>query len=127
MVIVLAVFAVVLYRGLGDWEARALTFATLVIANVSLIFTNRSWSRPILATLRSPNAALWWVSAGAVLLLALVFYLPVLRELFRFAPLHPIDVVITLAAGMASIMWFEGLKIVKWRHVPHLHSAAGLP
>ena len=46
-------------------EARTLTFTTLIVANLGLILTNRSWSRTILATFRSPNAALGWVMGGA--------------------------------------------------------------
>jgi len=115
LAVVLAVFGVSLYRGQGELEARALTFATLVIANLSLILANRSWSRPILATLRSPNAALWLVLSGALALLVLVLYTPFLRDLFRFATPHPVDLAISLAAGVVSIMWFEGLKSLQGR------------
>jgi Ca2+-transporting ATPase len=115
LLIVLGVFGITLYRGHGELEARAFSFTTLIIANLGLIFTNRSWSRTILATLRSPNAALWWVLAGAVAFLALVLYVPFLRVLFRFAPLGAADVAICLAAGAASIMWFEGFKVLNGR------------
>ena len=53
LVIVLAVYAFSLYRGQGEAEARALTFTTLIVANLGLILTNRSWSRTILETLKS--------------------------------------------------------------------------
>ena len=115
LLIVLAVFGIALSRGQGELEARALTFTTLIIANLGLILTNRSWSRTILSTLRSPNAALWWVLGGAAVFLGLVLYLPVLRSLFRFSILHPIDLAICLAAGVVSILWFEGLKMVNGR------------
>ena len=111
LLIVLAVFGIALYRGQGELEARALTFTTLVIANLSLIFTNRSWSRTILAILRSPNAAMWWVVGGALVFLGLVLYIPFLRDLFHFATLDAVDLAICLAAGMAMILWLEGLKI----------------
>jgi Ca2+-transporting ATPase len=117
LVIVLAVFGIALYRGLGAPEARALTFTTLVIANLGLIFANRSWTRIIPATVRSPNPALWWVSAGALGLLALVLYIPFLRDLFHFARLHLIDLAICLTAGIFSILWFEGFKIVGREHL----------
>ena len=61
LVVILAVFLIALQRGQGEQEARALSFTALIIANLSLILTNRSWSRTILATLRTPNKALWWV------------------------------------------------------------------
>jgi hypothetical protein len=63
--------AAALYRGQGETDTRALSFTTLIIANLSLILTNRSWSRTILDSLRSPNAALWWVLIGVVAFLGL--------------------------------------------------------
>ncbi|MBI3988364.1 MAG: cation-translocating P-type ATPase [candidate division NC10 bacterium] len=115
LLIVLAVFSVALSRGQRELDARALTFTTLVIANLGLIFTNRSWSRTILATLRSPNAALGWVSGGAVVFLGLVLYVPFLRDLFRLSRLRLIDLAISLVAGLVSIMWFEGFKVLNGR------------
>jgi Ca2+-transporting ATPase len=110
LVIVLAVFALSLGRGQGELEARSLTFTTLIVANLGLILTNRSWSRTILATLRTPNRALWWVLGGALTFLGLALYLPGLRSLFHFAVLHPSDLAIGLGAGAVSILWFEVLK-----------------
>ncbi|MGE5252561.1 MAG: cation-translocating P-type ATPase [Planctomycetaceae bacterium] len=117
LAVLLVVFLIALYRGQGVQEARALTFTTLVAANLSLILTNRSWSRIIWATLRSPNVALGWVFAGTVALLMLVLYVPFLRKLFHFTFLHPDDLLICLLAGVCSILWFEGVKVFgKRRH-----------
>ena len=115
LVIVLAVFASALFRGQGEAEARTLSYTTLIIANLGLILTNRSWTRTIWDTLRSPNAALWWVLGGATVFLSLVLYVPFLRDLFSFAFLHPIDIAICLVAGVISIAWFEGLKLLNRR------------
>lgn len=115
LLIVLAVFVVPLYRGQGQLDARALTFTTLIIANLGLIFVYRSRTRTIIATLRSPNTALWWVSGGALLFLGLVLYIPFLRDLFHFSTLHFDDLLICLAAGVVSVIWFEVLKIVNGR------------
>ena len=110
---VIAVFAVALYRGEPATNARALTFSTLVIANLMLILANRSWTRVIISTLRAPNPALWWVVGGAVLVLALSIYVPFLRSLFRFSVLHLTDIGICLAAGGASLLWFEAWKVAR--------------
>jgi len=112
LVIVMAVFALSIYRGQDEAEARALTYTTLIFANLGLILANRSWSRTILETMSAPNPALWWVVGGALAFLAMALYVPFLRELFSFAYLHFIDVVICFAAGIASILWFEALKIL---------------
>jgi Ca2+-transporting ATPase len=113
--ILLVVFLITLSRGLGELEARAMTFTTVVIANLGLMFTNRSWSQTILATLRKPNRSLWWVCGGTTLALGLVLYVPFLRDLFHFSFLHSIDLVICLSAGATSIAWFETFKIWKRR------------
>jgi Ca2+-transporting ATPase len=111
LIVVLAVFAVSLYRGQSESEARTLTYTTLIIANLSLILANRSWSRTILETMSTPNPALWWVVGGALVFLTVVIYVPFVRDLFGFAYLHFIDIAICFMAGIASVLWFEGLKI----------------
>ena len=110
--IVFAVFYISMVRGQNEFETRALTFSTLIIANLGLIFTNRSWSRTIISSLRSPNAALWWVVGGTLVLFSLLLYVPFLRDLFRLSILHPIDLAICFAGGLISILWFEGLKVL---------------
>jgi Ca2+-transporting ATPase len=118
LIILLGVFVISLKRGQSEEDARALTFTTLIIANLGLIFTNRSWTRIVLDTLRSPNAALWWVTGGALIFLGLVLCVPFLRNLFRFSVLHPLDLFICIAAGVVSILWFEVLKWVNNRRNP---------
>jgi Ca2+-transporting ATPase len=118
LIILLGVFVISLKRGQSEEDARALTFTTLIIANLGLIFTNRSWTRIVLDTLRSPNAALWWVTGGALTFLGLVLYVPFLRNLFRFSVLHPLDLFICIAAGVVSILWFEVLKWINNRRNP---------
>ncbi len=102
-------------RGLSEGDTRAVTYATLIIANLCLILTNRSWSDTILKTMRKHNAALWWVLGGASIFLGLALYLPFLRDLFRFGTVHPLDLAIALGAGVASILWFEGLKLAGFK------------
>ena len=99
---------------LPEAEARAFAFATLVAANLALIFSNRSRTRTMLESLRTPNPVIWIVSAVAFGLLLLALYLPFLQTVFRFAALPAMELLIAISAGMASVLWFE---IVKWiRH-----------
>jgi Ca2+-transporting ATPase len=113
LAIVLTVFVLARRHGHTENNARGLTFAALVIANLALILTNRSWSRTILSMFREPNRALWWVVGGAAAFLTLVLTVPFLQDLFRFAPLHGYDLVVCLVAGAASVLWFETLKLVR--------------
>jgi P-type Ca2+ transporter type 2C len=115
LVFVLLVFGIDLARGQGAAEARALTFTSLIVANLGLILTNLSWSRSVLATLREPNTALWWVLGGAMGFLGLVLYVPTLRHLFSFTFLHFDDLLICLGVGIASVVWFEVFKLLTRR------------
>jgi Ca2+-transporting ATPase len=110
LAISLAIFAVAYSRGQGEADARALTFTALVLMNLALIATSRSRSLSIGESLRKPNPAMWWVTGSAVVLLAMVLYVPWLRSLFRFSTLHPGDVVLCLGAGVAGGVWFEAVK-----------------
>jgi P-type Ca2+ transporter type 2C len=115
LVFVLVVFGISMARGQNAAEARALTFTSLIVANLGLILTNLSWSRSVFATLREPNAALWWVLSGAVGFLGLVLYLPGLRHLFSFTFLHLDDLLICLGVGITSVVWFEVFKLLTRR------------
>ena len=111
LITVLAVFTLSLYKGYGEADGRTLTFATLIAGMVSLIFVNRSRSRGIFHALRSPNRAFWWVVGGAFGFLSAVIYVPTLRDVFRFSPLHPTDLAICFAAATVSFLLLELFKI----------------
>lgn len=113
LLIALTVLVIAHLRGEPENNTRALTFTTFIIANLALILANRSWTSVILATFRSPNPALWWVIGGALAVLAVVLYVPLARDLFRFSRLHQLDLVICFVAGVFSILWFEVLKIFR--------------
>jgi Ca2+-transporting ATPase len=107
---VIVVFLYALDMGKSEIDARTLTFATLVIANLTLIVANLSWSQSIIKTLRSENKALRYVLVGALSGLLLVLYVPFLRNLFRFSLLHGDDLLIVFIVGTLSIAWLRLLK-----------------
>ena len=110
LAIVLAVYVDALAWGYSEDEVRTLTFTTIVVANLFLILTNRSWSDTILTTLRTPNKAMWYVFAGTIVCLLLVLYIPVLQSLFGFGTVPLTDLVICALAGASGIIWFECFK-----------------
>jgi Ca2+-transporting ATPase len=109
--VLVAVFSFAFYFGDGEFDARTLAFTTLIISNLSMILSNRSWSRTIPEMLHTPNPALWWVLTGGVLFLGIVLYVPLLQHLFSFSFLHFDDLIASLASGVFSVLWFEVLKI----------------
>ncbi len=117
LLVVTGVFALALRSGYGEEKARALSFTTLIVANLGLIWANRSWSETIFSRLFSPNWALWLVNGGAALFLGCALYVPALREVFRFSALSARDVAVCVAFGVASTVWFELVKVAArwWR------------
>ena len=116
---VLVVYLFIIDRGFGEFEARMMGFVTLVISNLGLIFTNRSWSRWIIATLRVPNSALWWVTGGAATFLTAIVTIPYLQGLFKFAPLHKWEMLVIVVASGVSILISESVKTPFMRKLIH--------
>jgi len=115
LAVVFIVFLYALDLGKGEMEARTLSFTTLVIANLFLIITNLSWTQNVVEILKKKNQALWIVLIGTLLSLTLVLYVPFLRGLFHFSILHADDVMICFVGGIVSLLWFEGLKMLRTR------------
>jgi len=105
--LVLVVFLLALYLGKSENEARTITFAMLVFANLTLIISNLSFEGSILKTFNSQNRALWMVVAGALLSLVMVFYVPIFRELFHFSVLHLDDLITILIGGIVSVLFLR--------------------
>jgi Ca2+-transporting ATPase len=109
-----AVFAAywwALQGGRADTETRAIAFCAIVFSNLALLFATRSRNRTLLAMLREPNAALWWITLGALAALAAVIYLPAAAAIFRFSPLGAAELMVAAAAGVAGVAWVELLKL----------------
>ncbi len=101
---------------LGEGAARAFAFATLVCTNLALIFSNRSRVGSLWASLWVPNRTLWIVVGAALALMALALYLPWLARLFVFEPLPLLYLGAALGLGLASMLWFEAVKLgQRWK------------
>lgn len=115
----LAVAAVFYFtlKSTGDENvSRAMSFSTLIFSNLLLILSSRSTSKPIYKTIFEKNTAFWFVALGALFFLALSLYVPVIEEIFKFAPLTPMEILISFGVASLSILWFE---IVKYLHYIH--------
>jgi Ca2+-transporting ATPase len=113
-VLVAAIFIVASRRGMPEAEVRALTFFSLVLTIVGLIFVNRSFSASLVTALRRPNPALAWVLIAVTTMLGLTLLWPFARGLFRFGPLHADDLLLTFGAGALVLAALELLK-PRWR------------
>ena len=115
LLIICAVYFTAIYLRKTPGEVRALTFTTLVISNLGLILTDRSWTRSIFSMLKEKNDAIIYVLAGVAVMLSLVLLIPAITKLFHFSPLHLNDLVICFICGVVSVSWFELFKYVAKR------------
>ncbi len=113
LAVVLIVFILSLNRGLGENEARSLSFMTIVFGNLMLIITNLSHTENFIQILKNKNRALYWVLGGTIAFLLLVLYTPFLRNLFHFSKISFSNILLGLGLAFISLAWFEVLKIVK--------------
>ena len=112
-IVTLVVYFVGLRLGYKAEEVRTMTFITLIISNISVILTNRSWTNNIFKIIVTPNKSVLWVIGGAIFFLLLVLNIPFFLSLFQFQKLSLINMIICSLAGMTTIVWFEFYKLFK--------------
>jgi Ca2+-transporting ATPase len=105
-------FGAMLAAGRAEGEARAASFATLVLGNLALILANRSPHATMLETAARGNRALWIVLGLATTALLATIYLPAVAAVFRFSPLDGGTLAAACAAGFGSVLWYDLSKLL---------------
>lgn len=120
LALLVGTFAVARRTTGSDDTARALTFAVLVLSNLSLIYVNRFWSQAALRSGGPANAAFGWITVATVVLLGVILGVPAVGRLFAFVT--PTPAMLTAGVGVAglALLWFELVKWVLARR-SHIH------
>lgn len=113
LLVTLAVYKFAQKISAGADEARAIAFIALVASNLSLILTNRSWTKSMVSFVGAKNTALKIMLLAVPVLMLAILFLPKLSRLFQFSRPHILDMVGALAAGALSVLWFEIYKLVQ--------------
>lgn len=93
-------------------EVRTIVFTTLILSNMFLTFTNRSFTRTIAYTIRYRNNLSPFVVIISVAFIAVLFYVPAVKELFRLSNINLRIFLLCLAVSLVSTMWFEIYKSI---------------
>lgn len=112
LIISMLVYFIGLESGYSEKAVRTLSFVTLIVANIAVILSNRSWTNSIFKILVTPNKAVKWVVGGALFFLILILNVPFLINLFQFEKVGFMELIICALAGLSSIVWFEIYKYV---------------
>jgi len=97
--------------GADESLVRSLAFTTLMAGNLMLIVTNRSWNRPLWQLGKQHrNPKVYWVIAGAAVLLVVLVTFEPARTAFRMGELTPGQFGAAVMAGALSVSWSEPFK-----------------
>jgi Ca2+-transporting ATPase len=87
LAVVAAVLTLSVLAGMPENWVRSMVFVMLVLANIALIFVNRTFSSSLREVLGRPNAVLWWGLGIAAAVIGVIFLLPALRQFFGLSVL----------------------------------------
>jgi P-type Ca2+ transporter type 2C len=113
LVVTLLIYFIGLDKGYSEKEVRTMTFVTLIVSNIAVIISNRSWVTNFFKLIFTPNKTVKWVVGGAIFFLILVLNVPFLLNLFQFEKISLNEAIVCVAAGLLSITWFEVYKLFK--------------
>ncbi len=102
--------------GSTEPAVRTMVFTALIAANISLTLVNRSFYYSIFHTLRYQNGLMAIIILITILLTVALLMVPFLKELFGFTNLPLTALSVSVAIGLASAIWFEGVKFFVRRH-----------
>jgi Ca2+-transporting ATPase len=109
LAMLLVVYAGMRNMSAADDMARALMFAVLVLANLGLIFANRSWRHGAWRG-GAANATFRWIAVATLVMLTLVLGIPQISALFAFAAPTPAMLLAGVGVALLAMLWFEGVK-----------------
>lgn len=108
---VLLAYVISIKSGLGDNEVRTVTFATLLLSNVGLVFVNRS-DKGIWGKIYSDfNKSFLVISAIAVIALLATIFVPYLRDVFDFAEISWEWSLLVIVLSSAGVLCAEMVRV----------------
>ncbi len=108
---VLFMYWVSIRMGNSEEGTRTMVFLTLVSANISLTLINRSFYYSILQTFRFKNNLVPIITGITIVLTFCMLYIEPIQHFFEFERLNMFELILSIIAGICSVIWFE---IVKW-------------
>ena len=109
---VLLVYQIAVNGGANEAGTRTMVYTALITANIVLTFVNRSFVYSIFTTFQYKNRLVPTIVGITVAITALLLFVPPFTRFFGFERLALNQILISIALGAGSVLWYEG---VKWR------------
>jgi Ca2+-transporting ATPase len=94
--------------------ARSMGFTVIILANIFLVYVNSSNTDNIFTSIKRlyKDKVIWTASILTILGLFIMLYSP-LNSFLKMAPLSITQILTVLGIAMASVLWYEIIKITK--------------
>lgn len=109
----LTAYRFAVYNDYSESSTRTMVFVTLITANIALTFVNRSFHHSVFTMFRYKNPLMVYITAITVTLTLLLLFVPPLTKFFEFETPAPYQLLIAVALGITSVIWYEIVKLYK--------------
>ncbi|MBB6611545.1 cation-translocating P-type ATPase [Pontibacter sp. Tf4] len=92
---------------------RTMVFTVLISANIFLTLVNRSFYYSAITTLKYKNNLVFLIIGVTIVLSGLLLYAGPFAHFFGFASLSLPQLLLAVAVGFVSVIWYEAVKWVK--------------
>jgi Ca2+-transporting ATPase len=97
-------------NGASFYHTRTLVFTTLVICNIFLTFTNRSFTQNFTKTIRYKNRLAPWIVLISVLFLIVINFVPAIQSIFGLSAISFTNLLLCTGIAFVAVIWFEVYK-----------------
>lgn len=110
----LCLYYLLMMKGVKVTLVRSAVFFTLVVMNVLLTFSGRSFTKAIFKTYRYPNKLTPFIVLASVAFLGAVYLIPFLRDVFDVSLMSVKQLGLCLLTAVVFVLWIEVYKIINY-------------
>ena len=100
-------------NGYDEALTRTMVFTVLIASNIFLTLINRSFYYSIITTLKYKNNMVLFIIFITIAIVGLILYVKPVTTFFKFETLNFTQLLICIAIGFITVIWFEIVKLVK--------------
>lgn len=123
---ILFVYQYAVYQEYSESLTRTMAFTVLIVANIFLTLINRSFYYSIWTTLKYKNKMVFYIIGLTIALVGCILYIKPLTKFFEFESLTWMQLLLCILVGFVSVIWFEGVKVLKRRWAEGLPQVSGV-
>ena len=125
LTVVALIYVYAFNQELPQERLRAVVFSTLVMCNLFLLGTNRSWQESFFSIFHKGNKAFWLVTIGTMAALITGIMIPSVGQILHLSAVSGMEFLAALILSMTSIVWFEIYKFLIQRNSQRVGAPIG--